>query len=482
VPSAPLPRTIGELLALADRDDADEAPAAPIRATVVARTPEQHQLDGIARDCLEDVGNMSNLRRPFADGDWLDAARFDDRLLANLDALVALGVAEPGAHARIDVVDPLVSYAGELHQGDFGRAFALSFVLGCFEGEASARAAVSAVRRAHPAALPAHADALRLASGDAIGRATNALLLDARAELVELGLDVLAARREASFASVVAHLSHPSSRVVAAAARCLGGVAEREAAAGALAELLDADDDRVFFAVVEALAVLGDPQGLLALRERLSLEAETRGLESDAFVERGLLLLAAIGAATDAALVRALALRGVGHRRALGWFGHPAHVDVLLADLATLASVRPGPAYPSPAEIATVEALHRIVGAELRVPPALVPETVATTDLVRDPEVWAGAWVAVRDRLPRGGRVRFGRPWSGAAVVDELARSGRPGERVQLARELAVATHGASRLDVEGWVEAQLRELGRLREGFDRGAWAVNAGTWLGDR
>ena len=400
--------------------------------------------------------------------------------------VVALGTRERGASAIIDVVERAAAYARENTYGDNARAFALSFLLGCFEGDLRrARGRLGDAARA-TAALPGHAAALRLASGDGVGRATETLLLDSRAELVEIALEILTGRREAApSAAVVAHLSHPSSRIVAAAARCLATVGEREAAIGALTELVERRriDDRVFLAAAEALAVLGASAGVVALRERLKLEADTRGLE-----DRTRSSSAASHASPRSAPRRTARARPrprdarARHRRALGWFGDLAHVDALLADFAMCGEPRRrGESIPHQPRS---RRSRRCTGSSARScasrpTPCRRPRSRRISSVTRTRGRMRGSPCATRCRAALASALAVrGSP----LIVIDRARERRPCERSRpRSRELAIASGGASRLDVDGWVEAQLRELARLRTAFDRGAWPLHAGTWPGD-
>lgn len=120
---------------------------------------ELAHLERIARDCMEEIGMLSNMRR-LRDHErfrWPAIQRFEQRILNDLDALLAM--ATPfyscvGHEARVrgvDVLDAVLRYSRDSPAIHEGRAFARAFVLGCVAGEDTVRALVlAALELNHP--------------------------------------------------------------------------------------------------------------------------------------------------------------------------------------------------------------------------------------------------------------------------------------------------------------------------------------------
>jgi len=467
-----------------DDDDLDEAetsgveadglaapPALPTPEPQVGRYDEAAHVRRLTRGCMEGLAILGSLCRPGADERWVDAAPFEQRLLDQLDALVALGTLDSAADsARIDIVRQVLEYAAEPVFADRGRAFARSFALGCIEGDDLGGAILLSIRQAHPLTYEAHRSALCLASSPAIQTVMRKLLHDSDPRLIELGLEVLRFRREVRFGDAVLLLSHPDPGVAAAAARSLAIVLERKAAADLLCEM---DPDELGRAAqpafVESLLCLGLRRGLDVLRDWIDAAAfaPRDGRELRAMVR----LLSLAGAAADRDLVRnTLGADPLG-AEAIGWFGDATLVPSLIADLASAQELQRRTGLPSALQVATAQALYRITGARLTVEPDEVPTTELTTDLTLDPVVWQAFWEHNADRFAPGTRLRFGKPYCAKASLAELAAEGTA-RRDREACLMELALHEATcrrasptqpiRLELGDWVARQRAEIAAL--------------------
>jgi hypothetical protein len=446
----------------ADEDGATARAAASASARLVAE-----HLERTARDCLTDLAAFGSLRRLVPEQPWTDAARFEQRLLDDLDALVALGRTRAPGAAPLDVPASLQGYHREVAFPDPGRAFALGLGLGCLDGEAPVRAAVLALRQAPGETRASLADGLALASSPRIGPALVRLLDDADADLAAIVLGTLRARGQVPFGVAATHLAHPDARVASAAARALTAVPERAAAIALLRRALEADADGALApTAAECLASLGDPAGLAFARRTLD--------QSDALPDERRLpcvrLVALGGGPRDLPLLLDSLGQAPGDARAAGLSGHVALLDWLLASLAAANDVRraTGP-WPLAFEIAAAEALHRITGLRVVEKPEAALREPGELDI--DASAWASAWGEARATIDTTKRLRFGAPWTPLATLDELDGPSTADARTDAALELAIATGGAARFEPWGWVARQRARLAEARA-------VVAASTW----
>jgi len=151
------------------------------------------QLKDIARSLMEDTGSLVNLRRPLEDEAWIGPEKFEDRLLAQLDALFSLARRSTPEAPVLALIQELYAYATEWAVPDGARAGTLALPLSCIEGEAAARWLLGALARAHERTLDAFADGLALGSNSAIPRAIAARLVASQSPRV-LGTLLDAAR------------------------------------------------------------------------------------------------------------------------------------------------------------------------------------------------------------------------------------------------------------------------------------------------
>jgi len=220
--------------------DAEPDPAKRLQVlaplTEMAREPlmatgldgELAQLERIARDCLEEIAVLGNLRGGCEPFDLEAMAGFEQRLLNSVDALIALGTgfelsARAGARYRgWSVLEYVVSWGRAAPALDPGRAFARALVLGSVDGKDSLRTAILTLKQSHPETFPVQARALALAPHPGIDAAMIALCADDDPKLCALAFEVLAARGCAALGAVMSVLEHPFAEVRLAAARCAG--------------------------------------------------------------------------------------------------------------------------------------------------------------------------------------------------------------------------------------------------------------------
>ena len=470
-PLAPRPHVDAPDRSAVATDD-DRAPARRIPDPEPAAVLLIEQLRRLAHDCFSELGALGNLRAPSADVPWSPAlGRFEQRLLADLDAVVALGgpvIFDGSPTLRLDVLAELLAYADDALAPDPGRAFARAFVLGCVEGEDCVRAAVVALRQSDPWTHEAQQSALALASNPAITPAMETLALGDDAALSALALAVLRARREASIAVTAPLLAHPDPAVRRSAALTLGASKQRAPALALLHATLDADaDDTVASAAAESLARLGSKLGLAHARRRLA----DRALDPTARADL-LRIIATTGGPADGAVLAQHfeeAPTSAAIIEALAFHGHPGSVEPLLHALEITAS-QPG-AIELRAALAL--ALHQLTGA--RVEPTT--EGAAT---------FCAWWLEARaelgtdderrldgSRSPR--RCRLGRPFTLAQTLDALTTAGPASARELLALELAASSSGAVRIDLHDWTTRQLAEIAAAHATL---AGALRPGAW----
>lgn len=427
--------------------------------------PERPFLERLARNCMEEVAILGRLRDCVGEERFLpdSVGRFEQRLLDNLDALIAL--APRGGSPGVDVTAQLLRYVADAPTLDGDRPFARALVLGSIDGDDAIRAGILALRQAHPVTRAAQREALALAPSPAIAAAMKRLCADSEPTLTILALDVLRLRREATFAAVLPSVTHPEIAVRASAARCLGVVPERAAAVEILGRVLDTEEeDRVAAAAAQSLLLHGARRGLTFARERLTLEIEEAGsIAPDSRIVL-LRLLGLAGGESD----RELMLQSLGSlpedAEALGWFGHPGHIEPLLEALERRGD-RMGTSALSRFETEVSRALHRITGAT---PGVSSEDTAADLDLddgVAGPERWRAWWEEHRGVFVGSQQKhRFGRPFSPLSTIEELGQRDVPMRTREIGElEISILTAGASRFDAHDWVARQAAELDAVR-------------------
>ncbi|MDI1437285.1 hypothetical protein [Polyangium sorediatum] len=469
----------------ADEDDDDEAPAPPAhheRAPLGAGGEAAH-VARLARDCMEDIAILGHLRTVPEGMPWSRSlAGFDQRLLDNVDALLSLtripdGAREPASGSW--VLDELQRWAADAPIPDPGRAFAQALVLGSIHGEDAARTAVVALRSAHPSTLTAQRNALSLAPSPGIGPVLRRLLRTGDVPRIVVALDTLRLRREADHPSIVMFLDHPDVLVREAAARCFAIVEPRpRAISSLLGALTREDDERVVLAIARSLTLRGERSGIDHVRGLLAAEMESPGRVPRA-VRQGMMCLVGIaGTERDAEMLRRLFERSPEGAAALGWHGHPGHVEPLIAALEAEEQRGSSPLLRA----ALCTALQRITGGPRRNHDEL--EEGSSADDFYGATLLASSfrefWRQTRGDFTKVQRYRFGVPYAPRCTLDELGNDGVPIEiREELAFEFAMAC-GESPLFVRDWIKRQMSALATMRERIGESVPGVWPGTRLG--
>ena len=410
---------IDELIALSS-----DGRWAPERTWLSGAEGERAQLERLARACLEEVAVTATLRQiePAEPYSWRSVAAFEQRMQACFDALVAFGKPYVGAEAKgawrpgLDPAAMALAYGLDGAAPDPGRVFASVFVLGSIDRDDSAREAVATLRRlaGDPGCLAAAVEALWLASSPRIDVALDDLVDSCAPPLSAAGLDALLLRGVCSLRRLQDLIDHDDPSLRVRACRGLASVAERELAVDLLLHAVDADGDALVRGeALEALAmhralVPRAREGTERLRSDLRDDGAHGGRMPAELRRRMLWLLAAAGQGSDQSILAAVFDNHPEDALALGFHGHPAHLDALLAHLELEED--------SARRVQIGEAILRIVGADDSSPdPARASATALRERCVR-----------VGPLLRSGQRLRFGVPWSPSHSALELEADGAP--------------------------------------------------------
>jgi hypothetical protein len=409
-------------------------------------TGTQLELEPLARDALEDIGIFGNLRRLEGFEPWVDARGFEERLLANLDALWALDAPLHPDVAPVGVMMASVRYVTEFAVPDWGRAFAFAFAVGCSRQSGTKRSVIVAMQRTAPAILSAFVDALSLASGPDVADLILPFLGGSSAPLAEAALRIASRRRIFNLGVMTTSLAHPDEAVVLAAIECL-----RHAPSSVARELLTnlsvEHSPRVQVAILRERAAHGDRSVLPLLRAEvdqcLRMPEPTRGPNVPA-AKDALRVLALVGDPADEQRVRTASLALPDSAHWLGFHGYASHLEPLLGQLR---------------EVEGAGETDRLRRARLR--GAVFRLTGLSADLTAD-----GLRDQALEQLAAAGsgRVRLGKPYQRDAVLAELlSPEACRADRQDLALEHAIGWPTLPRLDVETWVAAQAAELASVR-------------------
>ncbi len=461
-PAPPKPTTLEELRAAAaalpetetETETETEAAAEPLHAPR-ALADDGELLRRVAHDCLEDIASLRMLRKPIPTETWLDQSPFEQRLLDNIDAFVALGEA---------ALPSVTLFHAEAPAPDPARGFALALTLGCIEGTDTIDVALATMKVSAPLELPGFAEGFALAPNPAIATELEPLLDAPNPALCAVALDVLAARGALPLDTVERVLRRGDPALTSKLARALGLAVPKAKAISALSDMLDAGaSDELFAVACESLLRRGDG----AVRQRLRDAIRARA--SKPRVAAATALLAISGRRDDGALLaEGLAFApSEASVRALGRHGSAALLPTLLALLET---------EDAPIALAAADALDFVTNAGLRettqVPwtPGVTPpdgsppptRAVSTVILARVP--WEQWYARNRVRLDAIGKLRAGQPFAPSMIVDELDGTAAPARRIEAALELVVATGIGARLSTTDWVARQKQHLGEVRE------------------
>lgn len=409
------------------------------RDAIEARRRTRAQAARWAAAELEEIAAMGTLRAIRDDDAWTSGRSMEDRLLASLDGVVSL--ARDDEADAIDLASACNDYLRAFPVPDRGRTFAHAFVLGCIDSRRALGHLLVACRSAPPTVRSALVDAVCLASGPAIAELADTLLDEDEAPgLLAIALDVLARRGIDGGRGVVDLVEHPDADVARRAilASRWVGADDRGPA------LVRALEGPPAVALEAALALTASRSSFGAAR----LRALATGA-SAACARVALIALAVASRPKEAAELIDLAPRaGAAGLEALGWLGHDAPLGVLVDAL--------GHADPATSDAARWS-LARITGRGL--------DRWASDG--EPPPLERAPWKRWIDEIsvPRGGRLRFGRPLDVAATVAELrAPRTRQDTRRVLLFELSVARSGAW-LDLDDWIERQLVSIDRIASG-----------------
>jgi len=370
-----------------------------------------------ARVCLEDLALLGSLRRPLADQGWAGRAEPERRLLARVDAIAACGA---------NVLPALVSLLEERPVPDPELTWALVFLFGSIAG-----ADEQAMRLARVAPLEADgmidavADALALAPAPRITDVVAEWLGDPAAERRAAAAIALSRRGALSTAQALVAASDADVRVALAGAAALATSAGPVDPA-ALWRLSHHADERVVHAALESALIR---RSVIAVRRVAELVEEGRPGHAEAAI------LLAIASGSDAfdSLRAAAASGSPAALEALGWFGHPDAVPLLLEHLQGETA---GPA---------AKALELLTGASL---------------LTAEPLPWREWWAEHEKTFRPGARHRSGHPWS---LADDLRQIEGPEATARERRlaflELCARSGSSLPFDADAFVARQRRQL-----------------------
>ena len=339
-----------------------------------------HHLWNVSQDCLENIGALHSQRRPRAHEDWCAPARAEQRLLNQIDAILACGR---------DVIEKALNCLEDAEVPDPEWAFAVLLVLGCIPGEQAAQAAASAFkmvcerdRREGAAAV----DALALSPNSSIASVFGPFLRY-ESPLQRCAAELLFRRYELSACQIEDLLQSGNADLIA-----IGLKAERNLRSwqGDVAPFLHHESDAVVYAALSVSFVRGDP----ACRSRsIELIKEGRPTFADAVFWLGI-----AGDVRDESLLTSL-LSGPTIKRAaaaLGYWGHPAAIPLLIQVLGEV---------PDEQKRSVAFALERITAAELSGWDTQAQELrVASSEQYESWQDKHASILLARDRLRRGRR------------------------------------------------------------------------------
>lgn len=452
-----------------------EAPLPLTGARFETRTPEEAALAVIARDVLEDIGILGGLRRPNEDEPWTRSGPFEDRLLADVDALASLDRAVNGPDLGIDTTARALAYSTEASWADTGRAFTRAFALSCFGAEDAVRAATAGLATSHPITHAAQRDAFCLAPSAEVVPAMERLLWHDDSALVRLAIFVLRFRRAATLPAMLPLLSHPDVGVLEAAARAMATVEPRPTAIAALRDLLrEGVEDRVAIAALESLVLLGDPSALETVATRLRDDAARPGTLGTAARLDLLRLLAVAGAQAHSDLLVGALAKTPSAVTAVGYYGHPTHVEAIVGVLAKANEQRhPASIQPTQLELDAARALLRITGIYLE-----DPDEPSGVGLAMKASLWREHFIASPLNLHEGTRYRFGEPYRPAAALAELKdEATAPHARIWTALELSVLAGQGWGFEPLDWVARQKQQIALMEARIESGI-GYEAGEW----
>lgn len=440
--------TVRRWLAAGDEEDdanLDDVELADPRGS----TAEIAHLRRIARDALEDIAVLGALRRPEPELPWDFAEHFEERLLANLDALVSLDRPRLPGGPVLGVARQLWDYASEWQVPDPGRAFAFAFVLACVDRPAGPRWVGVTLRRAGHRLARSLEDAIALGSS-AEWPGVLAGLLQSETDPERLRVVLAGWHRHGRVdpVAILPLVAHGDPAVARAAIACLSREPS-DVAVAALHELLAADPVVAAEAAL-ALARLGDASGLRHLRAVLAEPGGDHAFEAARVVAARAVAL--LGDPREGDVLRAVCSVHRDLAELLGWHGQPSHGATLLALL------REGGTDVE--RRAAAWGLTRLLGWPAGAARGAGP--------VEDALVWQRALPALEGAGRK--RVQLGQPVAGRDGTVRLVEELRGGATVQRDRpnlllELELTVGRPFPLDLEGWIATQREVLGAPSRG-----------------
>jgi hypothetical protein len=391
-------------------------------------------------------------RLPIAGERWQSATFIEQRLLAGVDALAALG---PAALAHLDPLtlgNPTCSPA---------HLSALTLALGSIEGRdtlALAERLLYEQESVSPEWADAFGEALALVPHPDASRLAYRYASSTHAAHRALGLRVLV-RRGVFDRELLAKSALDEPLVASEALPALASVTTRDGARSLLDRAIERSDEHPALraATLRALSVNCHPSAEALL---------VRDFQDQDNADAGILLAQSSGRAGAGRLLTWVQARPTAAgAQALGWTGLVDAVPVLIAALATKDELL---------QAASAEALERITGAGLLEEVEIQPERIMDPDLpdpvpddgpslaqkvssprdqpgsgspdrierlTRSPERWRGWWQHNGANWDRSLRYRRGYPWSTHVVWMELSRAlATPFDRRRLKHELSLRT------------------------------------------
>jgi hypothetical protein len=454
-------------------------PVSPTRVTPAGFTPVVDAamdkltfLHARTREHFEEVAMVGLQRAPLLNDAWRGSLRLEQRMLAAIDVIAAMGDAAVKHVPRLLAESPVK---------DPSRAFATTMVLGCFRGrDALAAAELALLSSERDAAfVDAVGAALKLVPHDFLPLALRSLLRETDPYVRATAIDVLG-YRDLAADSELAAAAMDQPRV---AARALPYLAYRSSSEldRALNGRSDEGDPELRDALWTA-AVLGDRSGaLLQLEDALARDG----------ADTAALLLALGGTEREARLLeaRARAAPTSGLVTALGWAGAASSIELLIDLLEAGDEVQSAAAWAleritgaglweetvvaeeeilvsTPPEPNTGEPgaprLAQIVSDPRDTPPEPAPETAELP--TTKPALWRAYWHNHAHAYEMSARYRRGLPYTPLVSLQELDQ-GRctPSERRQLHLELILRTGGFVRFDPHDFVVAQEEAIAAWR-------------------
>jgi HEAT repeat protein len=439
------------------------------------------------RGCFEEVAMVGVQRAPLLGDPWRGSRVLERRMLASIDAIVAMG---PQALVALEdlVLDAPLK--------DPSRVFAIAMILGCVTGRdtlAMAERVFAAFELDDPQHAAQLGAALKLVPHPSLPLSLRTFLSDPDSGRRALAIDVLAYRGMATQGELArAATDEPD---VAAAALPWLALSRHADVRSAIDAAVDGPVPSLRTAARLAMVLSGDFRAVAALRGALDQDEEDAA--------PAMSLLGVVAGPSDAALLVRNAVDAPTRASvaAIGWAGSKESIPALMALLLHK---------DEPVVLAAAYALDRITHAglyedaiveaeEIMVPdvpepdlgdkPALarevsdprdLPAEPSTDTLQRpstDPHRWAAWWKEKSDAFDEKARHRRGSPYTPYISWMELDRwRCTPGERRLLHWELVARTGEYARFDTNDFVPVQEESLAEW-EPLARNA-SGNPGSW----